>query len=158
MSLLYARAFKGNRVRMPIPFNRGCQLSLIGAISLKSVEAAVYGEWATNGEIFEQFLEQSLVPKLTPQHIILLDNISFHKSARVIEKIEETGAHIDYLPPYSPELNPIELMWSFIKTKIKTLEPRNPKQMAKALKVAFQNVTQQKLTHWFAHAGYQLTQ
>lgn len=99
MTLPYARAFKGNRIRMPTPLNRGSSLSLIGAISTQSVEAALYGEWATNGVIFEQFLEQSLVPKLTADHIVLLDNISFHKSEPVVQLIESTGAKVDYLPP-----------------------------------------------------------
>ena len=158
MSLDYARALKGERVNLPKPFIRGSKISLIGAISTENVEAALYGEWSTNGNIFEHFLEHSLVPKLTSEHIVLMDNVGFHKNERVREIIEATGAKVDYLPPYSPEMNPIELTWSFVKKIIKELEPRNMKQFAKSLKLALEQINPQKLVGWFAHAGYRSTQ
>jgi len=158
MTLEYGRAVKGQRVNLPKPFVRGSKFSLIGAISTKSVEAALYGEWSTNGNIFEHFLEHSLAPKLTPENIVLMDNVGFHKSERAIAIIESTGARVDYLPPYSPELNPIELAWSFTKGVIKRLEPRSIKQFSKSLKNALEQINAEKLIGWFAHAGYRSTQ
>ena len=158
MTLDYARIIKGKRIHMPKPCVRGTHISLIGAVSTESIEAALYGEWATNGDIFEHFLEHSLAPKLTQEHVVLMDNVSFHKSKRAIEIIEATGATVDYLPPYSPEFNPIELLWSFIKKIIKELEPRNMKTFAKALKSALEQVNKESLIGWYAHAGYRSTQ
>lgn len=158
MCLPYARAYKGQRVSMPKPFNRGSRLSLIGAISTTNVEAALYGEWATNGTIFQQFLTQALAPKLSSEHVVLMDNIAFHKNQKAIDIVTSTGAKVDFLPPYSPEFNPIEMLWSFIKTIVKKYEPRNFSQMKKALTRAFQQVDKKQLLGWYQHAGYRSTQ
>lgn len=157
MTQAYARAIGGNRIAMPKPFIRGAKLSVIGAISSTKVEAALYGEWATDGDIFCHFIENSLLPQLKPDNIVLLDNVSFHKSDRVIKAIQSTGAKVDFIPPYSPEFNPIELMWSAIKTMIRQLEPRTLPQFQSAIKKAFLAVNRHKLKAWFEHAGYRST-
>lgn len=84
---------------MPVPCNRGPQISMIGAISLRGVEAALYGEWATNGEIFLEFVAQCLAPKLRPGMIVIMDNVRFHLQANVIAHIESRGAKVVFLPP-----------------------------------------------------------
>jgi len=158
MTLAYARAKCGQRIAMPQPFIRGTNISLIGAVSINRVEAAFYGEWAADGEIFNHFVENSLAPQLTPEHIVLLDNVGFHKSERVIDLIKATGAVVDFLPPYSPEFNPIELTWSFIKQIIREQEPRSMSKFQSVLKDALGRITKEKLSGWFAHSGYRLTQ
>jgi len=126
MSSAYARIEGGQRIKMPVPVERGPQYSMIGAISIKKVEAALYGAWATNGEIFYSFIEKSLLPKLKPRHIVIMDNVKFHLQDRIKNLIKSKGAKIIFLPPYSPDFNPIENMWSKVKNKLRKLSPRTP--------------------------------
>jgi DDE superfamily endonuclease len=106
----YGRAYGRERAYLCAPYHRGHQITMIGAISIDKVEAAMYGQWATDGEVFTKFLEQSLRPMLNPNHVVVMDNVSFHKVQRVSEIIQQAGARLIYLPPYHPELNPIEEM------------------------------------------------
>ena len=156
MTLLYGRAPKGDRIKMPAPMNRGMQISIIGAISTTKVEAALYGEWATNGDIFQTFITTQLIPNLSPEKVVLLDNVQFHKSDAVIKAIETTGARVIFLPPYSPEFNPIEPMWSKLKHVLEFLEPRTFNEFKKAIKKAFSEVTESDLIGWYNHCGYSI--
>lgn len=158
MALDYARAKSGQRIAMPKPFIRGSKISLIGAISAKGVEAALYGEWATDADIFYHFIKNNLCPKLNKNNIVLLDNVSFHKNLQVEEAILSTGATIDFLPPYSPEFNPIEMVWSFVKNILREMEARTLKAFQKSLKFALEEISTAKLTGWYDHAGYRSTQ
>jgi transposase len=83
--------------------------------------------------------------------------VGFHKSEKIINLIKSVGASIDFIPPYSPEFNPIEMMWSFIKNIIRQIEPRTIVQFQAAIKKAFLAVTKEKLKAWFEHAGYRST-
>ena len=112
MDLLYSRAQGGQRVKASKPYRRGQTLSIIGAVSLVGVVAAMYGEWATDGVAFLTFIQTMLVPH---GHVVIMDNVSFHKLQEVKEAIESTGARLLFLPPYSADLSPIELMWSKLK-------------------------------------------
>lgn len=154
MSSAYARAEGGERVKMPVPCERGPQISMIGAISINKVEAALYGEWATNGDIFHTFIERNLVPQLKTRHIVIMDNIKFHLQVRIREAVESTGAKIIFLPPYSPDLNPIENMWSKVKNTLRKLAPRTTINFKKSIKVAFEAITKSDLIEWFKHCGY----
>ena len=154
MTQTYARVEGGERIYMPVPFVKGKKISLIGAVSIHSVEAAWYGEWNTNGEIFIKFIETQLVPKLSRKNVIIMDNIQFHKSQMVIKAIKKTGAKIMFLPPYSPEFSPIENMWSKIKLVLRRLAPRSIKAFSKAISQAFSEVKATDLLGWFNHCGY----
>jgi len=154
MSTAYARAQGGNRVKMAEPFNRGTRISMIGAISLKKIEAALYGEWATNGDIFLEFIENNLLPQLRPDQFVIMDNVRFHHQQRVVSLIESKGARVVFLPPYSPEFSPIENMWSKIKTKLRQLAPRTVEKFQEAFQIAFQSIHQSDLMGWFKHCGY----
>src|SRR5689334_12880670 len=136
MSSPYARAEGGERIKMPIPFEHGPQFSMIGAISVNKVEAALYGEWATNGDIFHAFIKNNLLSQLKPKHTVIMDNVKFHLQARIRETIESTGAKVIFLPPYSPDLNPIENMWSKVKNTLRRLAPRTTRSFKKSIKVA----------------------
>ena len=157
MALDYARAKSGKRISMPKPFIRGSKISLIGAISTTGVEAALYGEWATDANIFYHFIQHDLCPTLTKDNIVLLDNVSFHKDARIEEGILATGAKLDFLPPYSPEYNPIKMVWSFVKNILREMEARTVKAFQKALKFALGEITQENLIGWYNHTGYRST-
>ena len=154
----YARAFKGNRVKLPTPFSRGKTYSMIGAVTINDVLAAMYGEWATNTEIFEHFVEYCLCPVLTPEHVVVMDNISFHHNNDIKHKIESTGARLMYLPPYSPDFSPIENMWSKIKTCLRKLAARTEKELQLAMATAFKSINSSDLAGWFQHCGYQIDQ
>ena len=155
MSNAYARIEGGQRIKMPTPFNRGSQYSIIGAVSIHKVEAALYGEWATNGEIFYSFIEKVLLSQLKPRHIVIMDNVKFHLQSRIRELIESKGSKIIFLPPYSPDLNPIENMWSKIKNTLRKLAPRTPKKFKKSIQIAFEQITEDDLLGWFKHCGYE---
>ncbi len=156
MTTSYARAESGKRVHMPAPFNKGITLSIIGAISASNVEAALYGEWATNGLIFETFIETQLLPTLSTKNIVIMDNVKFHGSEKVKSLIESVGARILFLPPYSPDLNPIEPMWSKLKNVLCSEEPRTLGEFQKSIKGAFQEITKSDLIGWYEHCGYSL--
>jgi len=155
MSNAYARIEGGQRIKMPVPFDHGPQYSMIGAISINKVEAALYGEWATNGEIFFSFVERSLLPQLKPKHTVIMDNVKFHLQARIKEAIESKGAKIIFLPPYSPDLNPIENMWSKVKNTLRKLAPRTARAFKKSIRIAFEEITKTDLAGWFKHCGYE---
>jgi transposase len=139
---------------MSSPYVRGCSLTMIGAISIGQVEAAMYGEWSANGEIFLNFLERLLCPNLHSGHAVIMDNVKFHQVKGVKELIESKGARLIYLPPYSPELNPIEEMWSKIKTILRKISARTIRAFGKSIKVAFESVCGNDLDGWFRHSGY----
>jgi transposase len=127
---------------------------MIGAISVVAIEAALYGEWSADGEIFLEFVKKRLVPQLSSGKVVIVDNVSFHKIVGVKEAIEEAGAHLFYLPPYSPDLSPIELMWSKIKSILKKISPRTKPQFRRAIREAFVEISKNDLVSWFKHCGY----
>lgn len=147
----------GERIKYPCPYRKGNKYSVIVAVSVTGVEAAVYGEWATDGEIFLEFVNKQLVPRLDKDKVVIMDNVSFHKVIGVKEAIEATGAQLVFLPPYSPDLSPIENMWSKIKYVIKKFAPRTRSQFRKVIRNAFRAVEQQDLISWFRHCGYTLS-
>lgn len=152
----YARAIGGERIKYACPYSRGDKHSIIGAVSTSGVEAALYGEWSTDGGIFLDFVKRLLVPRLSSGKIVIMDNVSFHKVSGVKEAIEEAGAFLVFLPPYSPDLSPIENMWSKIKSSLRRLSPRTRQQFKKAIRIAFESVSKKDLVSWFKHCGYKM--
>ena len=154
MTLSYGRALRSERPHYGAPTNRGKSISIISAISNCAVQTALYGNWATNGEIFTQFIENGLVPNLQKGDTVIMDNISFHKSVKIQELVESAGASVLLLPPYSPELNPIEKMWSKIKQILRECEPRSMKEFQRAINLAFSEITVPDLKNWYKACGY----
>ena len=154
MHPIYGRGLSGERIVCSAPYQRGHKMTMIGAISVEKVEAAMYGSWAANGEIFTHFLEEFLGPVLDRGKIVIMDNVSFHSAAGVQELIESKGAKLIYLPPYSPELNPIENMWSKIKNSLRKTEARTYPSFSRAIKLAFVSIVASDLKGWFKHCGY----
>jgi transposase len=154
MAPLYGRGHGSERVAEAVPFNRGNRFTMLSAISFEKVEAALYGEWAANGEIFLNFINKSLRPVLKSRHVVIMDNVAFHQVVGVKEAIESTGARLIYLPPYSPDLNPIEQMWGKIKTCLRKESARTLDKFAPAIKTAFMSIRPIDLTNWYKHCGY----
>lgn len=111
---------------------------------------------AVNGDLFEAFVEQVLVPALTVGDIVVMDNLSSHKRPRVQELIEAAGAELLYLPPYSPDLNPIEMVFSKIKQLLRSLAARTQRALWDSVQSVLDKVTPTDALHCFRHAGYTL--
>ncbi len=129
-----AWAPRGQRAPDNRPANRGKNISMIGAIRVDDILALEPVEGAVNGPTFEDFVERHLVPKLRATDVVVMDNVRFHKGSRVRELIEETGAQLWFLPPYSPQLNPIELFWSAFKARLRRLRARTQDALFDAIR------------------------
>lgn len=154
MAPLYGRAEGGQRVHTAVPFDRGNKITMLSAISFERVEAALYGNWAADGEIFLNFITRCLCPALKKHHVVIMDNVAFHQVSGVREAIEATGARLVYLPPYSPDLNPIEQMWSKIKNYLRKEAARTMDKFAISVRAAFESIDPTDLLNWYHHCGY----
>jgi transposase len=152
----YARAEGGQRVNAPKPFDVGSKFSIVGAIALTGIVAMMYVEAAVNGEIFREFIRQFLVPKLRPGQYVIFDNVSFHKQKEMIELIRSAGARVVFLPPYSPDLSPIEKMWSKMKEVLKKNKPRTKADFHMALSAALSSMNDGDFEEWYDACGYSL--
>lgn len=154
MSSDYARAPRGKRAVVSEPKNKGKNISLVGAISLTGIVAMMYCLCTVDSIGFLGFVNDYLVPNLRPGQIVVMDNINFHCSVAVKEAIESAGASVAFLPPYSPELNPIENMWSKIKAYLKRKRTQTLSDFHVRLFEALEAVTEYDCEGWFENAGY----
>ena len=157
MTRNYARAPRGERAEAVERFETGPNISVISALTLSGVRAPMMIEGAIDANVLERYVEHFLVPLLRPRDIVLWDNLTIHKNARIRARIEATGARVEYLPAYSPDLNPIEECISKIKSFLRTVKAETITALWHALKRAFAQVTLQDIRGWFQHAGYVLT-
>lgn len=156
MSRAYGYAPRGERAVSSEPGGKGTRLSLIGAISPDGFLGGLELEGTVNGDVFEAFVEQVLVPQLRPGQVVIWDNVSFHGRESVRDLIEAQGATLLCIPAYSPEFNPIEECWSKIKAWLRKRAARTLEALQEAITEAIQRVTLEDLTGWFRHAGYQV--
>lgn len=154
---LYARAPKGERARGSVPRNRGKNTTLIAALSLEGVGAAMILEGSANTTAFELYVEQILAPSLHAEQVVVMDNLQAHKSARVRLAIEAKGCQLLFLPGYSPDLSPIEEAFSKLKTALRRAGARTREALEEAISQALLTITAQDAQGWFQHCGYLLT-
>ena len=154
LTRLFARSPKGKRARGTRPLKRGKNVSLIAAIGLKGLITQISLLGSTDGLTFTAFISQRLVPQLWPGACVLMDNCSIHKSAEIATLIEQAGASLIYLPPYSPEFSPIENCWSKIKSLLRSIGARNYPDLSAAIEAAFAQVTLADIRGWFTHCCY----
>lgn len=145
----------GQRVLDTTPGGRWHTNTLIQAISLAGTRAAMVLDGPLNGPSFVGFCEWLLVPALSPGDIVVMDNLSTHKSVQATQMIEAVSARVVYLPPYSPDLNPIEQVFSKVKQLIRGMRPRTFNEIVKAAKKAIMAVTLDDIENMFFHCGYQ---
>ena len=144
----------GQRLVCSVPHGHYQTTTLIAAVRLQGPQAPWLFAGPMDGELFLAWVKQGLVPGLQRDDVVILDNLATHKVAGVREAIESAGARLEYLPPYSPDLNPIENMWSKVKQGLKSRAPRTARQLCKAAKAAFATVTPKDCHGFFLHAGY----
>jgi transposase len=154
MTRRYGRSPIGQRLACPVPHGHYQTTTLIAAVRLQGAQAPWLFGGAMDGELFLGWVKQGLVPCLQHDDVVVMDNLATHKVAGVREAIEATGARLEYLPPYSPDFNPIENLWSKVKQGIKSRQPRNARQLLKAAGAAFAAVTPTDCQGFFLHAGY----
>lgn len=150
----YSRAVGGSRAKAPKPFVEGEKFSIIGAISMIGIVAMMYVELAVDRDTFVSYVEQLLLPQLKPGQYVVLDNARIHKSDEIVNLIESVGAKVVFLPPYSPDLSPIEKMWSKVKEILKRLMPRTKADFHNALATALDSVNEEDCEEWFDACGY----
>jgi transposase len=156
LTRLYGRAAPGHRVLDHVPGDRGGNVSTIGAMGLDGLRTGLSVPGAIDGETRLFFVEELLVPTLNRGDIVVMDNNPIHKLDDIEDAIEAAGAWVLFLPPYSPDLNPIELGWSKVKSRLRSLKPRTLPDLLDALGHAFSSITQRDILHWFQHCGYQV--
>lgn len=152
MTRSMARSRRGHRVHGRTPRNRGNVTTLIGALALDGIRALMTIGGATTGDVFLAYVREFLVPTLRPQDVVVMDNAAVHKSAGVRRAIEAAGASVLFLPPYSPEFNPIEMTWSKLKSILRTLEARTRDELTTAVGTAMAMVTPDDRIGWFKEA------
>jgi transposase len=149
-----SRAPRGQRAYGTAPGSRGKNRTLITALTLAGVGPGLLLDEAIDRETFDGYIIHRLVPTLTPGQLVVVDNLKVHYSDRAKAAIEARGAHLWYLPAYSPDLNPIEEAFSKVKTFLRTAAPRTPDDHSTALWAALRTISPQDAAGWFAHAGY----
>ncbi len=154
MTRIYARSKRGERAYSSVPSKKHKFANLIGAITLEGVIANFCVDGGITGKVFTVFLEEVLCPVLKVGQIVLMDNSPAHIVKKVRELIEGRGAKLIYLPPYSPEFNPIEHCWSKVKSHLRTLEAWDKKKFNSSVKKALETVNANDAQAWFRHCGY----
>jgi transposase len=155
----HARAPKGRRARATAPAGRWRRLTVLGAMAADGVTAAMSIECATDTAVFTAFLDRVLIPALVrsrPDAVVVLDNLSPHRAPIVRRKLEAAGLGLLYLPRYSPDLSPIEPMWSKLKGLLRAAAARTIEALEAALAAALARVTAEDARGWFQHCGYAL--
>ncbi len=154
MTRLYGRAMAGQRAIDNTPCGHWCTTTMISSVRLNGSTACMVVDAATNKDIFEAYIEQILLPTLKAGDTVVLDNLAAHKSQRVRELIKSVGAELWYLPAYSPDLNPIEKMWSKVKSILRTLKARTKEALIQAVAKALEMITASDAKGWFESCGY----
>jgi len=151
MTRLRGRSPRGERLRCAAPHGHWRTTTIIGAVRVDGTTATMVIEGATDTEVFRAYVRKVLVPTLRLGDVVVMDNLTPHKSEETIALIEAAGATALFLPPYSPDLNPIELMWSKVKAALRAAEARSDQDL---LAAALESVSGSDTRNWFAHCGY----
>lgn len=154
MTRLYARAPKGERAYGRRPQNRGKNITMIGALALRDMIAAFTFPGGNDKWAFLTYIRKVLVPNLWQGAVVVMDNFASHQVKEVREAIESVGAKLMYLPTYSPDLSPIEMMWSKIKQCLRSIAARTDDELDEAITEAFNSISQTDILNWFLECDY----
>jgi transposase len=156
MTRLYGRAPAGRRVVGSVPQNYGPTVTMLGALGVHGLQAVMTVDGATDADVFRTYVKKVLGPTLSPGDIVVMDNLQAHKAVGVQQAIARRGARRLYLPPYSPDLSPIEPCWSKVKTALRKAKPRTRATLDAAIAEAMLTVSHMDAQGWFKHCGYPL--
>lgn len=156
MTRHYGRAPGGERVGEATPQSHWHTLTVLSAITQQGVLASMTIEDATDGDVFLAYLEQVLGPQLHAGQLVIMDNLRAHKVEGVRERIEARGARLVYLPPYSPDFNPIEQIWAKVKQWLRSAKARTVEALEQAIADALKAITAKDTAGCFAGCGYGL--
>jgi transposase len=157
MTRTYGRSERGTRLVQSVPYGRWETTTFLGAMRSTGFVAPLCVEGAINGTLFQAWVEQHLVNVLRPGDIVVMDNLSSHKGSRVIAAIEGAGASIRYLPPYSPDLNPIELAFSKFKRLLRDGAQRTTEKLWQLCGKVLDLFTETECRNYLRHCGYRYT-
>jgi transposase len=149
MTRLYARSLEGKRVHESTPGGHWKIMTILGAMSLRGTVATMTIEEATDADIFLACVEHVLCPALRPGDVVVMDNLSSHKVEGVREWIESAGAEVLYLPPYSPDLNPIEKAWAKLKQLLRSAKARTQEALDQTIAEALKLISADNAQAWF---------
>ena len=154
MTRLRGRAPRGQRVYAHSPHGHWNTTTVIGALRLDGSTACMAVEGPTDTEVFRAYAQQVLCPWLREGDMVIMDNLSPHTSHPTVEQIRKAGAQVLFLPAYSPDLNPIEMMWSKIKEFLRAAEARTQQTLIDAIQRALETITGRDAMNWFAACSY----
>ena len=154
---LYAWSPRSERAHGSAPRNWGKNVTLLSSMTLLGMGPSLAVEGATTRAVFEAYVEEALVPSLRPGQVVVMDNLTAHKGERVRELIEKRGCELVFLPPYSPDFNPIEQAFSKVKGMLREAEARTREALIEAMGWALSAVTATDVSGFFGHCGYRAT-
>ena len=154
MARRYGRSPRGQRLDGPIPHGHWKSTTFVGGLTTRGFIAPYVLDGAMNGTIFKAWVEQMLAPALRPGDIVVMDNLPAHKVAGVRQAIEAQGAELRYLPPYSPDLNPIEMMFSKLKTLLRRADQRSIAAVWHRFGTLLGELSPTECANYLKHAGY----
>jgi transposase len=152
MTRIYARTRKGERAVDYAPHGHWNTTTLVASITPESAIAPMVLDGPMDSGAFKAYIEQVLIPVLPPGSIVVMDNLSSHKSPTLAKLLHDSGSELWYLPPYSPDLNPIENMWSKIKTLLRSAKARTQEELYKAIASALDQITPEDTGGFFYHS------
>jgi len=156
MTRLRGRAPRGERLVDKTPHGHWKTTTLIAALGVTGMRCSTVVDGAVNGDVFEAFVAQVLAPELRSGDVVIMDNLSSHKRQRVREIIEQAGARLVFLPPYSPDLNPIEMIFAKVKQLLRSLACRTRDVLWKTMQSVLDHVTPTDAFNCYEHCGYTL--
>jgi transposase len=144
----------GKRLIGKVPFRRWKTMTFLAALRSDRIDAPYVFDGPINGERFRAYVEQALVPTLKPGDIVVMDNLGSHKSAAVRRAIRGVGAKLFFLPPYSPDLNPIEQVFAKLKTLLRKADERTPTGTWQRIGELLDHFKPEECAHYLKHSGY----
>ena len=157
LTRLCGRAAPGQRVVEATPGYSGPHYTLVATLSWQEVTAPWIFAGSMNSVTFEVYVRTQLLPTLQPGDILVMDNLSTHTGETIRQLIEAQGARLEFLPPYSPDFNPIELCWSKVKAALRAAKARTLDALVDAIAQALRSISFTDIQNWFAHCGYVLS-
>jgi len=154
MTRLRGRSLGGTRCHDSAPGGSWTTITMISSMRLSGATECMVMPGATNSISFKEYVRHFLAPSLKQGDTVVMDNLAAHKDRESMELIEARGARVKFLPPYSPDLNPIEMMWSKVKEFLRNVKARTTDELIHAIKEALGSVTVENIASWVSKSGY----